>query len=173
MTITEKIQEETISKWMSKLFEKENNVTKIEGSYKFNNESPARYDLMTEAAKYGKRSGFGIRIMPMMFSILRNEFKTVDTLSKNPKVYKSEITEDEINKLEEFAKKKGADLIGFTKISNQLVFKNKGVLHPNAIVLGFEMQKDRIDTAPSLNCQIEVMRTYDKLGMMGFCHIVM
>lgn len=152
---------------MSKLFEKENNVSNVDGALKCNEDSPPRYELMTEASKYGERSGFGIKIAPMMVSILRNEFKTVNTLKNNPKKPKTEISDEELQKLEQFVRKKGAGLIGFAKISEQIVFKNKGVLHPNAIVLGFEMEKDRIDTAPSLKCQVEVMRTYDKLGIIS------
>ena len=167
MTKVDKINEKIILRTMSKLFEKEKNVSNIDGALKPNTDSPTRYELMTEASKYGERTGFGIKIAPMMVSILRNEFKTVNTLKKNPEKPRTEISDEELQKLEQFARKKGAGLIGFTKISERIVFKNKGVLHPNAIVLGFEMEKNKIDTAPSLKCQVEVMRTYDKLGIIS------
>ncbi len=162
-----KFQEKSILKIMGKLFKKENDLSKLDSTLKYSEDSPVRYELMIEGSKYGKRTGFGLKIIPTMVSIFRNEFKTVNTLKNNPKNPKKEITAAELQQLKDFAEKKGAGLIGFAKLSEQLVFENKAVLHPNAIVLGFEMQKDKIDTAPSLNCQHEVMRTYDELGIIS------
>ena len=149
------------------LFDKENSLSEKENFVKYIKDSPVRYEIMIEAEKYGNRRGFGLRVAPLMFSILRNQYKVINSLKENPSNPRTEITEAELLELEKLAKKKGVGIIGYTKIPNRLVFENKAVLHRNAIVLGFEMQKDKIDTAPSLKCQIEVMRTYDDLGIVS------
>ncbi|NPD89936.1 MAG: epoxyqueuosine reductase [Asgard group archaeon] len=167
MAIMEKIQQFIMKKFMYVIFEKENSLSERDGYVKFNEESPVRYEIMIEGEKYGKRTGFGPRVAPIMASVIRNQNKVLNTLKKNPQNPRIEINDEELKELERLAKKHGAGVIGYTKISEQLVFKNKAVLHPNAIVLSFEMQKDKIDTAPSVKCLHEVLRTYDDLGIVS------
>ena len=54
--------------------------------------------------------------------------------------------------------------IGFTELPTQLIFKEKFVLFPYALVFIQEMKKDKIDTAPLPPAGMEVMRVYSTLG---------
>jgi len=147
------------------LFERENSLSENEDFMKHSKESPSRYELMVEASKYGQRRGFGIRVAPLMVSILRNQYKVLNTLKNNPKKPRTEIAEEEIEEIEKLAKKNGVGIVGFTEIPEQLIFENKAVLSKNAIVLGYEMQKKRIDTAPVHGQHIKafVSETQDQL----------
>ena len=149
------------------LFDRENKLTENDDFIKFTEDSPTRFELMTEASKYGKRRGFGPKVAPLMVSIIRNQNKVLNSLKKNPAEPRVTISEEELAELEKLAKKEGAGIIGFATIPERLVFENKAVLSRNAIVLGYEMNKDKIDTAPHIKCQHEVMRTYDYLGIVS------
>ncbi len=167
LTLMDRIQNFIMMKFMYGLFERENSLSEKEDFVKYNEDSPARYEIMMEGHKYGKRSGFGPKVAPLMISVIRNQNKVLNSLKKNPLEPRTEITEDELAELEKLAKKKGAEIIGYTKIPSNLIFENKALLHTNAIVLGFEMDKKKIDSAPSKKCLHEVLRTYDDLGIVS------
>ena len=92
---------------------------------------------------------------------------SVDELEDNPENPLTRIDEDGITELEEFAKNNGALSIGYAVVEPRLVFKNKAVLHPYAIVLSQEMDKERIDTAPSPAAGLAVHETYNQLGQVS------
>ncbi|MHA2007772.1 MAG: hypothetical protein ACW99E_09735 [Promethearchaeota archaeon] len=54
--------------------------------------------------------------------------------------------------------------IGFTKLPDSLVFKNKLVLFRYVLVFMQEMKKDKIDKAPNIEASDETMRVYAALG---------
>jgi epoxyqueuosine reductase QueG len=58
----------------------------------------------------------------------------------------------------------GVDFIGYTPVLEDFVFYDLKVYGKNAIVLGMEMKWDKIKTAPSATCEIEVFRVYKVLG---------
>ncbi|TFF97803.1 MAG: hypothetical protein EU547_03285 [Promethearchaeota archaeon] len=62
------------------------------------------------------------------------------------------------------ARNLGVDFIGYTPVMEEFVFYNLKVYGKNAIVLGMEMKWDKIKTAPSATCEIEVFRVYKVLG---------
>ena len=167
LTLLDRIQEFIMYRFISGLFDRENKLAKNKNFVKFTEDSPVRYEIMTEGSKYGKRTGFGPKVAPMMFSIMRNQNKVINSLKNNPADPRTTITDTELEELEILAKKKGAGIIGYVQIPERLVFKNKAILSKNAIILGFEMDKKKMDTAPHIKCQHEVMRTYDKLGIVS------
>jgi epoxyqueuosine reductase QueG len=67
--------------------------------------------------------------------------------------------------LEAFARSVGVDTIGYTRVPRDLIFADKAVLHPNAMVLTMEMDEARMDTAPSPDTAVMVHETYDQLGI--------
>ena len=137
----DKIQNFVMMKFMFGLFERENKLSENEEFIKYNKDSPTRFEIMMEGHKYGKRSGFGPRVAPLMISVIRNQNKVLNDLKKNPPQPRTEISDKELKGLEKLANKLGAGIVGYTQISPQLIFKDKALLHANAIVLGFEMNK--------------------------------
>jgi epoxyqueuosine reductase len=77
---------------------------------------------------------------------------------------KTETTSVFWEKFEEKAKKLDVDFIGYTPVDERFVFYGLKVYGKNAIVLGMEMKWDKIKTAPSAICEIEVFRVYKVLG---------
>ncbi|MFW3145614.1 MAG: 4Fe-4S dicluster domain-containing protein [Thermoplasmatota archaeon] len=70
--------------------------------------------------------------------------------------------------IREFALSAGADIVGFTRVSPEMVFRGADVKGNNAIVMGYEMDFDAIATAPDPPAGKEALRAYWRLG-----HIVM
>lgn len=68
------------------------------------------------------------------------------------------------DKFRKLAADKGIDLIGFTPVLKNFIFKNLPVVGKNAIVLGMQMDWNKIKTAPSILCGIEAFRVYYELG---------
>jgi ferredoxin len=67
--------------------------------------------------------------------------------------------------LERYAESLGVSSIGYTRAPERWIFRGKGILHLNAIVLTMEMDKVRIDTAPSPAGAQAVFEIYRDLGI--------
>ena len=109
--------------------------------------------------------------------ILSKVFKGI---KKAKRIYKEELNSPPENikvassefwqELSEKATNLGIDLIGFAPIDENLIFKLDHVngiecLYENGIVLGMEMDSEKIDTAPEPPAGFEALRIYAKLGM--------
>jgi len=67
-------------------------------------------------------------------------------------------------KFELKAKNLDVDFVGYTPVDERFIFHNLKVYGKNAVILGMEMKWDKIKTAPSAICEIEVFRVYKVLG---------
>jgi epoxyqueuosine reductase len=65
---------------------------------------------------------------------------------------------------EQATKALGVDLIGYTPVQENFIFKGMSVYGKNAIVLGMELKWDAIKTAPGYQCGMEAFRVYKALG---------
>lgn len=72
--------------------------------------------------------------------------------------------EEAANIIEDFARSAGADLVGFTRISPETIFRGANVKGSFAISLGFQMDRDAIDTSPDPPAGIEALRAYWRIG---------
>ena len=151
-----------------RIIDRESSIAEKESAIKHDSNSPSRFDIPLEAIKYMEVGDditfFSRKAMPIVFGSIRGIFKGLKDLKKNPAFPKSIITHDIIQKMEEFCRSLGIGMIGYTKLPNQLIFKDKGVLYENAIVLVKEMDKDRINSSPSVESFLEVHQTYRDLG---------
>ncbi len=86
------------------------------------------------------------------------------TKDGNENNVKTETTPEFWQNFENKAKELGIDLIGYTPIDPNYVFKNLKIYGKNGIVLGMEMKWDKIKTAPSVHGAIEAFRVYKELG---------
>ncbi|MFX0039926.1 MAG: hypothetical protein ACFFAB_11370 [Candidatus Heimdallarchaeota archaeon] len=77
---------------------------------------------------------------------------------------KTEVSSDFWEKFEKKAKELDVDIIGYTPVNENYIFKDLEVYGKNAIVLGMEMKWDKIKEAPGAICEIEVFRVYKVLG---------
>jgi hypothetical protein len=131
--------------------------------------SPTRFEIQLEAVKLMKerddiqmKQAFPIR---RMLSIMKNINLTVDSLSENPPNPSTNATGEFLEQLREFSHSLGIGIIEFIKLPRNLIFQKFGVIFENTIVLAMEMDKDKIDKAPSQETMNMVFETYDSLGI--------
>jgi ferredoxin len=93
--------------------------------------------------------------------------KSLRSLGKNPDQPRTEATADLIADLEPYLLGLGASSVGYTQVPERLIFRNKAILHTNAIVLTMEMDKVRIETAPSQDGLEAVVEIYRDLGRIA------
>ena len=128
-------------------------------------DSPVRFEIVAEAMKRGGRPPASLRAMPHLMASLRGIRRSLKSVDKNPAQPATQMSPAGIVELEAFARSLGVADIGYARLSQELVFKNKAVLHENAIMLTMEMDKDKIDTSPSEQSFVEVHGTYHHLGV--------
>jgi ferredoxin len=129
-------------------------------------DSPIRFEIMRETVNRGG-SGPPRQMIPIMIPTLMGIHKSLKSLSDNhanPKTHADSALIDEIKSL---ACRNGASSIGFTKVIPEWVFQKKAIAFDNAIVFAMEMDKDRMDTAPSKSCMKTVMETYRDQGRLA------
>ena len=71
---------------------------------------------------------------------------------------------DLIAEFEALARRLGAVDIGYVEAPRYAIFQNKGIPAPYAIVFTVEMRQEPIETAPSFDCQLEVMDGYKRMA---------
>jgi len=77
---------------------------------------------------------------------------------------KVETTPEFWEEFKSLAKDTGIDLIGYTPVLEKYIFKGLPIVGKNAILLGMEMDWEKIKEAPSILCGIEAFRVYYELG---------
>lgn len=107
---------------------------------------------------------FFLKIKPKVISSIRNAKLSYKTIKNNPKNPNNIASKVFFREFERFAYDLGIDMIGYTKITPNLVYKDSFVLFPNVIVLAIEMDKSSIEKAPSFETQIMIIDTYRKLN---------
>ena len=99
---------------------------------------------------------------------IRGTYKGFETARKtkygNENNTKTETSPEFWENFEEKARELGADLIGFTPVHENYVFKKLPVYGKNAVIIGMELRWDNIKTAPSHLCGLEAFRVYYELG---------
>lgn len=100
---------------------------------------------------------------------LRDTFKGFQNANKtkyrnSDKNTKVETSPEFWTRFEHRSKEKGIDLIGYTPVLENYIFKDLPIVGKNAIVLGMEMKWNEIKNAPSIDCGIEAFRVYKILG---------
>ena len=129
-------------------------------------DSPERFEIMRETLKRGG-SGPPVKMIPIMIPTLGGIRKSLKSLADNPAAPKTHASPALIEEIEQLAIEHGASSIGYAKVSPRWVFQNKAILFDNAIVFAMQMDKARMDTAPSPSCMQTVMETYRDQGRLA------
>jgi epoxyqueuosine reductase len=138
------------------------------GGVHANEDSPRRIEIVAESMKveglHRPMPGFP-RSLPHVLSSARNIDASLREVDDNPADPRTSMTDEERAGLETFMRSTAVDTFGYTTVPPSLVFAGKAVLHPNAIVLAMEMDKERMDTSPSPDSAVMVHETYNQLGI--------
>ena len=119
--------------------------------------------------EYGKKEGALkklAQILPIVIPTMINMRKSNSSLKTNPETNIKGLDPDLFSELKAYALKLGCTQVGFTKVPNDFIFRNKKILFPYAIVLTMEMDKDQIAKTPKLAAGKEVWRAYRDLGII-------
>jgi len=163
----------TIPKWIQKLVmgptlgridALEDRVAAMAEAHRWVADSPVRFEIMREKLK---RAGGGpdrslARYIP---AIIAGVSRSMTSLKKNPRQPIERAPEGFLADVEQYARSLGVSSVGYTRVPERWVFQGKALLHLNAIVLTMEMDKTRIDTAPSPAGAQTVFETYRDLGV--------
>jgi len=161
------IQDWLMKKMMTPLVSRidawEESVTAQPETYKSISDAPVRFEIMKEGLKRGK-ARMEPELATIMPGIMLGMRTSMLSLRKNPPHPNPRVPEGFLDELEAYAKSIGVSSVGYTQAPEQWIFAGKAILHLNAIVLTMEMDKARIDTAPSVPCKQAVMEIYRDLG---------
>jgi len=105
-------------------------------------------------------------IMPLYREVIRSARATFEISAKNGDLsaHGAPVSTSFWHEFEGVAYAHGVHLIGYTAVPGEFIFKEKGVLFENAIVLGMEMKALPISRAPSYEAGKETLRVYRDLG---------
>ena len=134
----------------------EKRVVDIPEATRGGGKSPVRFHIPREAIKlegdHPPLPGLPGSVPQMIGSIL-NIRRSVLDLERNPTAGKVQIDAATLEELRTFARSVGADEIGFTPVPQEWVFQDTAIRYTQAIVLVMEMDKERMDLAPSRDTQ--------------------
>ena len=68
--------------------------------------------------------------------------------------------------IEKTAYDMGANLVGFTEVTPDLIYAGKEVPYRYVVVVAMRMDNEKIATAPSVNCMMDVANTHSVLGAL-------
>jgi epoxyqueuosine reductase len=142
----------------------EERVAAMPETHKAVPDSPVRFEIMKESIKRGK-AGMEPELVTIMPPTLLGMRTSMLSLRRNPRRPNSRVSDGFLEQLENYAQSLGVSSIGYTRVPERWIFKGKAVLHLNAIMLTMEMDKVRIDTAPSVAGKQAVMEIYRDLGI--------
>lgn len=132
--------------------------------------SPSRFNIPREGLKmegdHPPLPGFP-KSFPQMIGSLTNIRKSVKDLDRNPTNGKKQINPETLADLQKFSNSVGADVIGFTSVPQEWVFKETAIRYTQAIVLVMEMSKERMALAPNSDTAVMVHETYNSLGQVA------
>lgn len=99
-------------------------------------------------------------------SCIHEGCNAIQSMKDNPETGLSNMSQEDLDSFAREANRKGIVRIGFAKLPQNLIFKERGVLFDNAIVLIKEMDSVAIEKAPSVETFRMVMSTYNELGIL-------
>jgi ferredoxin len=108
-----------------------------------------------------------LKVMPQAIPLFINMQRAAQGYDGKFKPTRSLASPDFIAELEALAYKAGVKDIKYVKVPRNAIFQGKGIPHPYAIIYTVEMDKEPIDTSPSFESQVEVMKGYKRMAIIG------
>ena len=138
----------------------EADIAAMPGAHCWLADSPLRFEILREGVERGK-GGPDARLLPILIPAIRGIIRSLKSVSDNPAPAKTEASGELLAELEAFLKELGITSVGYTRLPQRWIFRNK------AILLVMEMDKPRIDTAPSREAMRAVWETYRDQGWIA------
>lgn len=172
MSITSKLrvalQKFLVKTRVSKMIELENEIAQEPEFISGGEDNKFRFDIPLEGLQYAINTGRKIsitpRTLPILLPTVKDIFSSLNEAKSNPLNPKTQISPELLGELEKIAEKAGIGSVGFTKVPDKYIFQEKGIRYRNAIVVTMEMDKEKIESAPSIAAMKEILNTYHNLG---------
>ncbi len=148
----------------------ESRMLQNKDNIKYSKASPVRFEVLHELTKLksdrAQLAGFP-RTVPLIISSAYDIKKSLKSMTNNVASLKTEISRQELTELETHCRDLGIGAIGYAKVHRKYIFQQKAILYDNAIVLAMEMDKGKLECAPSKETGVMVHKTYNKLGKVS------
>jgi epoxyqueuosine reductase len=108
-----------------------------------------------------------LQVIPKFLPLVANMVLGSRMYDKEFKASSSQADPTFIAELEMMARAAGAKDIAYIKVPSNAIFQDKGIPCEYAIVFTVEMDKEPISTAPSFECQLEVMDGYKRMSIIS------
>ncbi len=108
-----------------------------------------------------------LQVIPKFLPLLANMVLGSRMYDREFKASSSQADPKFIADLEAMARAAGAKDIAYIKVPPNAIFQGKGIPGEYAIVFTVEMDKEPISTAPSFECQLEVMEGYKRMSTIS------
>ena len=108
-----------------------------------------------------------LQVIPKFLPLLANMVLGSRMYDRGFKASNSEADPKFIAELEAMARAAGAKDIVYINVPSNAIFQGKGIPCEYAIVFTVEMDKEPISTAPSFECQLEVMDGYKRMSTIS------
>ncbi len=106
-------------------------------------------------------------VAPIMIALIRQMRHSARLYDGQFQPSRSQAGPTFIAQLEEMAHAAGTRDIKYVRVPPNAIFRDKGLPHPYAILFTVEMDKEKLDAAPSFNAFREVARGYKNLAVIG------
>ena len=164
MKLTSWFQKRVMMPLIGRMDQWEDRVVAVPETHHSVPDSPVRFEIIKESIKRGRR-GPGREVAHLMPPTVLGMRRSMTLLKKNPRQPKATVPEGFLIDLERYATALGVSSVGYTQVPERWIFQGKAILHLNAIMLTMEMDKVRIDTAPSIAGEQAVIEIYRDLGI--------
>jgi epoxyqueuosine reductase len=149
------------------MYSQEDQIAGMPGVHRWTEDSPVRFEIMKEGIKRGTGGPGGTRSLRIMGPTMLGMRESLRSLGRNPDQPKTEAPADLTADLEAYLLGLGASSVGYTRVPERWIFQNKAILYTNAVVLTMEMDKPRIESAPSQDGLEAVLEIYRDLGRIA------
>ena len=106
-----------------------------------------------------------IKMLPITMRLQRSFDESIKLAGKpHDSEYVRDVSMAE--QIKNIAKEIGAEAVGFTDVTPDVIFSGKDVPYKYAVVVAMRMSNEKIATAPSVDCMMEVSNTYGLLGVL-------
>jgi epoxyqueuosine reductase len=108
-----------------------------------------------------------LQVIPKFLPLVANMVLGSRMYDREFKASRSEADPKFIAELEAMARTTGAKDIAYIKVPTNAIFQDKGIPCGYTIIFTVEMDKEPISTAPSFECQLEVMDGYKRMSTIS------
>ncbi|MGF7117791.1 4Fe-4S binding protein [Methanobacterium oryzae] len=154
MSFISQLKSNYTEKRANKIKELEMSVNNENGAIKSNDLSP---EIISVEKKVSLKSTL------TLMSIGKNIEHTFKSLKNNPDFPKTSASNEFIQEFENYAISMNIKSIGYTKVPQEVIFKDKALLYENAIVFTKEIDKNSVDNELPGKAATD-LKLYDELG---------